>query len=161
MTLTATRPLSQSDSRLRWVPAAAGWTVGVIATLSLIASVSPVIRWLIREPREFINDYVFNFDEMDRIPYMAPSLVSKEKAERGKTPTDVWWHTIVPTNGREKTGYPTQKPEGILRRMVQASTQPGDWCLRAQPKICRGPCGIKVLLSGQFESALRTCRYWQ
>lgn len=41
----------------------------------------------------------------------------------------MWWHTIVPTNGKEKTGYPTQKPEGILRRMVHASTRPGDWCL--------------------------------
>ena len=60
---------------------------------------------------------------------MAPGLVTPEKAARGKLPTDVWWHTIVPTSGREKTGYPTQKPEGIVRRMVQASTRPGDWCL--------------------------------
>ena len=60
---------------------------------------------------------------------MAPGLVTAEKAARGKLPTDVWWHTIVPTNGREKTGYPTQKPEGIVRRMLQASTRPGDWCL--------------------------------
>jgi len=57
---------------------------------------------------------------------MAPGLVTPEKAERGKLPTDVWWHTIVPTAGREKTGYPTQKPEGILRRIIQASTRPGD-----------------------------------
>ena len=68
-------------------------------------------------------------EEVDREPYMAPGLVTPEKAARGKLPTDVWWHTIVPTNGREKTGYPTQKPEGIVRRMVQASTRPGDWCL--------------------------------
>ncbi len=60
---------------------------------------------------------------------MAPGLVTAEKAARGKLPTDVWWHTIVPTNGREKTGYPTQKPEGIVRRMVVASTPTGDWCL--------------------------------
>ncbi len=60
---------------------------------------------------------------------MAPGLVTPEKAARGKLPTDVWWHTIVPTNGAEKTGYPTQKPEGIVRRMVHASTRPGDWCL--------------------------------
>ena len=60
---------------------------------------------------------------------MAPGLVTAEKAARGKLPTDVWWHTIVPTSGHEKTGYPTQKPEGIVRRMVQASTRPGDWCL--------------------------------
>jgi site-specific DNA-methyltransferase (adenine-specific) len=60
---------------------------------------------------------------------MSPGLVGPEKAARGKLPTDVWWHTIVPTSGAEKTGYPTQKPEGILRRMVAASTRPGDWCL--------------------------------
>ncbi len=60
---------------------------------------------------------------------MAPGLVTAEKAARGKLPTDVWWHTIVSPTGKEKTGYPTQKPEGIVRRMVLASTRPGDWCL--------------------------------
>ncbi len=73
--------------------------------------------------------YYFDAEEVDREPYMAPGLVTPEKAARGKLPTDVWWHTIVPTNGAEKTGYPTQKPEGIVRRMVRASTRPGDWCL--------------------------------
>jgi site-specific DNA-methyltransferase (adenine-specific) len=73
--------------------------------------------------------YYFDSAEVDREPYMAPGLVGAEKAARGKLPTDVWWHTIVPTSGAEKTGYPTQKPEGIVRRMVQASTRPGDWCL--------------------------------
>jgi len=71
----------------------------------------------------------FDCDQVDREPYMAPGLVSAEKAARGKRPTDVWFHTIVPTNGREKTGYPTQKPEGVLRRMVAASSRPGGWCL--------------------------------
>jgi site-specific DNA-methyltransferase (adenine-specific) len=75
------------------------------------------------------KNYVFNTDEMDREPYMAPGLVTAEKAALGKLPTDVWWHTIVTTTGREKTGYPTQKPEGIMRRMIQASTRPGDWVL--------------------------------
>jgi site-specific DNA-methyltransferase (adenine-specific) len=75
------------------------------------------------------DDYHFDSEAVDREPYMAPGLVTPEKAARGKLPTDVWWHTIVPTNGREKTGYPTQKPEGILRRILQASTRPGDWCL--------------------------------
>jgi site-specific DNA-methyltransferase (adenine-specific) len=74
-------------------------------------------------------DYFFDSEEVDREPYMAPGLVTPEKAARGKLPTDVWWHTIVPTGGSEKTGYPTQKPEGIVRRMVQASTRPDDWCL--------------------------------
>ena len=73
--------------------------------------------------------HFFDAEAVDREPYMAPGLVTAEKAARGKLPTDVWWHTIVPTRGREKTGYPTQKPEGIVRRMVQASTRPGDWCL--------------------------------
>jgi site-specific DNA-methyltransferase (adenine-specific) len=73
--------------------------------------------------------YHFDSAEVDREPYMAPGLVTAEKVARGKLPTDVWWHTIVPTSGREKTGYPTQKPEGIVRRMVQASTRAGDWCL--------------------------------
>jgi site-specific DNA-methyltransferase (adenine-specific) len=73
--------------------------------------------------------YVFNHDEIERIPYMAPGLVGPEKAARGKLPTDTWWHTIVPTNGKEKTGYPTQKPLGILRRIVQASSRSGDLVL--------------------------------
>jgi len=71
-------------------------------------------------------NYVFNYDEIERIPYMAPGLVGPEKAARGKLPTDTWWHTIVPTNSAEKTGYPTQKPIGILKRIVQASSRPGN-----------------------------------
>ena len=71
----------------------------------------------------------FDADAVEREPYMAPGLVGAEKAARGKRPTDVWFHTIVPTNGREKTGYPTQKPEGVLRRIVAASSRPGGWCL--------------------------------
>jgi site-specific DNA-methyltransferase (adenine-specific) len=74
-------------------------------------------------------NYVFNYDEIERIPYMAPGLVGPEKAARGKLPTDTWWHTIVPTNGKEKTGYPTQKPLGILRRIIQASSRSGDLVL--------------------------------
>ncbi len=73
--------------------------------------------------------YFFDEEAVDRIPYMAPGLVGPEKAARGKLPTDTWWHTIVPTNGKERTGYPTQKPEGILRRIVQASSRKGDTVL--------------------------------
>ena len=79
----------------------------------------------VRDPEH----YVFNVEEVERIPYMAPGLVGPEKAARGKLPTDTWWHTIVPTNGRERTGYPTQKPLGIVRRIVQASSRPGDTVL--------------------------------
>jgi len=75
------------------------------------------------------GSYIFNSDEIDREPYMAPGLVGKEKAERGKLPTDVWWHTIVSPTGKEKTGYATQKPLGVLRRIIQASSNPGDWVL--------------------------------
>lgn len=73
--------------------------------------------------------YHFDSAEVDREPYMAPGLVTPEKREKGKLPTDVWWHTIVSPTGKEKTGYPTQKPEGILRRIVAASSRPGDWVL--------------------------------
>lgn len=83
------------------------------------------IFWYVRDPK----NYVFDFEAMDRIPYMAPGLVGPEKAARGKTPTDVWWHTIVPTNGREKTGYPTQKPLGVLERIVKVHSQAGDTVL--------------------------------
>jgi site-specific DNA-methyltransferase (adenine-specific) len=83
------------------------------------------ILWYALDP----DDYVFDFEAMDRIPYMAPGLVTAEKAARGKTPTDVWWHTIVPTSGREKTGYPTQKPIGILNRIVKVHSRPGDTVL--------------------------------
>jgi len=79
------------------------------------------ILWYAKDPA----NYIYNVDEIERIPYMAPGLVGPEKAARGKLPTDTWWHTIVPTNGKEKTGYPTQKPLGILRRIVAASSNPG------------------------------------
>ena len=73
--------------------------------------------------------YVFNYDAIDRIPYMAPGLVGVEKAQQGKTPTDVWWLTIVPTNSKEKTGYPTQKPLKLLERIVRVHSEAGDWVL--------------------------------
>jgi site-specific DNA-methyltransferase (adenine-specific) len=73
--------------------------------------------------------YHFDSAEVEREPYMAPGLVTPEKAARGKLPNSVWWHTIVPTTGSEKTGYPTQKPEGVVRRAVAASSRPGGWCL--------------------------------
>ena len=83
------------------------------------------ILWYTRHPTK----YTFNYDAMDRIPYMAPGLVGKEKAARGKTPTDVWWHTIVSPNGKEKTGYATQKPLGILDRIIKVHSSPGDLVL--------------------------------
>jgi len=73
--------------------------------------------------------YLFDSEAVDREPYMAPGLQTAERAARGKLPTDVWWHTIVSPTGREKTGYPTQKPLGVLRRIVRASSREGDWCL--------------------------------
>ena len=83
------------------------------------------ILWYAKDPAH----YVFRYGEMDRIPYLAPGLVGPEKAARGKTPTDVWWQTIVSPNGREKTGYPTQKPLAILRRILRVHSDPGDTVL--------------------------------
>ncbi len=80
------------------------------------------ILWYAKDPER----YIFNYEEIERIPYMAPGLVGPEKAKRGKTPTDTWWNTIVSPNGKEKTGYPTQKPLSIIRRIVLASSNPGD-----------------------------------
>jgi site-specific DNA-methyltransferase (adenine-specific) len=83
------------------------------------------ILWYAKDP----DHYTFNIEAIERIPYMAPGLVGPEKAARGKLPTDTWWHTIVATHGKEKTGYPTQKPLGIINRIVQASSNPGDLVL--------------------------------
>src|ERR1700730_4294381 len=80
------------------------------------------ILWYSKEPER----YTFNLQASDRIPYMAPGLVGPEKAARGKTPTDVWWHTIVSPTGKEKTGYATQKPLGILQRIIRVHSRPGD-----------------------------------
>jgi site-specific DNA-methyltransferase (adenine-specific) len=80
------------------------------------------ILWYAKDPRR----YTFEKDAIDRIPYMAPGLVGAEKAARGKTPTDTWWHTIVSPTGKEKTGYPTQKPLGILSRIVSVHSRAGD-----------------------------------
>lgn len=81
--------------------------------------------WYAKDPK----CYVFNYEAIDRIPYMAPRLVGAEKAQRGKTPTDVWWLTIVPTKSKEKTGYPTQKPLKLLERIVRVHSEAGDWVL--------------------------------
>ncbi len=83
------------------------------------------ILWYTKDPKR----YTFNLGESDRIPYMAPGLVGAEKAARGKTPTDVWWHTIVSPTGKEKTGYATQKPLGILERIVRVHSNPGELVL--------------------------------
>jgi site-specific DNA-methyltransferase (adenine-specific) len=83
------------------------------------------ILWYTKDPKR----YTFHLNESDRIPYMAPGLVGAEKAARGKTPTDVWWHTIVSPTGKEKTGYATQKPLGVLERIVRVHSNPGDTVL--------------------------------
>ncbi|MDQ6817029.1 MAG: site-specific DNA-methyltransferase, partial [Actinomycetota bacterium] len=107
--------------------------------------------------------YHFDADEVEREPYMAPGLVTAEKAARGKLPTDVWWHTIVPTNGAEKTGYPTQKPEGVLRRIVAASSSPGGWCLDpfagsgTLGAVCRG-LGRRFVLVDDNPEAIAVIR---
>jgi len=83
------------------------------------------ILWYVKNPKA----YTFNYDLIDRIPYMAPGLVGPEKAAKGKTLTDCWWQTIVPTNSKERTGYPTQKPIQILERIVRVHSNPDDICM--------------------------------
>lgn len=83
------------------------------------------ILWFAKDP----DHYTYNADAIDRIPYLAPGLVGKEKARRGKLPTDTWWHTIVATNSREKTGYPTQKPRAVVDRIIRASSNPDELVL--------------------------------
>lgn len=113
----------------------------------------------VKDPRR----YHFDSQAVDREPYMAPGLVTAEKAARGKLPTDVWWHTIVSPTGKEKTGYPTQKPLGILRRIVQASSREGDWVLdffagSGTTGAAARELGRKVVLIDQNPQAIEVCR---
>jgi site-specific DNA-methyltransferase (adenine-specific) len=94
----------------------------------------PKTRWPAKHDNILVyvknpSKYIFNSEAIDREQYMAPGLVGPEKAKRGKLPTDTWWHTIVGTNGKERTGYPTQKPLGIINRIIQASSLPGQTVL--------------------------------
>ena len=107
--------------------------------------------------------WVFDYDAIDRIPYLAPKLVGPEKAARGKTPTDVWWHTIVPTSGKEKTGYPTQKPLGILRRIVRVHSEPNDVVLdffagSGTTGEAAALEGRRFVLVDDAASAVKTCK---
>ncbi|MHB8509334.1 MAG: DNA-methyltransferase [Candidatus Dormibacteria bacterium] len=109
------------------------------------------------------DQYVFNHDDLDRIPYMAPGLVTPEKAARGKTPTDVWWQTIVPTSGHERTGYPTQKPLAILSRIVRASSRPGDVVLdffagSGTTGVAAHQAGRRFVLVDSSPEAIAVCR---
>ena len=101
------------------------------------------ILWYAKDPRRYCYDY----DAIDRIPYLAPGLVGPEKAARGKTPTDVWWQTIVSPTGKEKTGYPTQKPLAIARRIVRVHSQVGDVVL--DPFAGSGTVGEAAIESGR------------
>jgi site-specific DNA-methyltransferase (adenine-specific) len=117
------------------------------------------ILWYARDPRH----YTFNLDQIDRIPYMAPGLVGPEKARRGKLPTDTWWHTIVATNSKEKTGYPTQKPLGVMRRILLASSDPGDLVLdffagSGTTGVCCLELGRRFILIDNNPQALQVMR---
>ncbi|HEV1997193.1 MAG TPA: site-specific DNA-methyltransferase [Candidatus Dormibacteraeota bacterium] len=109
------------------------------------------------------GSHVFNLDEVERIPYMAPGLVTPEKAERGKVPTDTWWHTIVPTQGSERTGYPTQKPLGIVSRIVRASSPPGGtvldfFCGSGTAAVAAHQAGRQFIVADQSEEAIAVTR---
>lgn len=102
-----------------------------------------VLLWYTKDPER----YTYRYEDIDRVPYMAPTLVGPEKARRGKTPTDVWWQTIVPPGGKERTGYPTQKPLAILARIVRVHSDPGDRIL--DPFAGSGTTGEAAALAGR------------
>lgn len=109
------------------------------------------------------DSWSFNREQIDRIPYMAPGLVDKEKADRGKLPTDVWWMTIVPTNSKERTGYPTQKPLKLLERIVTASSNPDDlvadfFAGSGTTGVAAKKLGRRYLLVDHSEEAVRICK---
>ena len=109
------------------------------------------------------GNHVFNQDEVDRVPYMAPGLVTPEKAARGKLPTDTWWHTIVPTSGAERTGYPTQKPLGVLARIVRASSPPGGlvldfFCGSGTTAVAAHHAGRRFIVSDASAEAIDVTR---
>ena len=117
------------------------------------------ILFYVKDPK----NYVFNADQIGRIPYMAPGLVGPEKAKRGKLPNDTWWHTIVSTTGKEKTGYPTQKPLGVLRRIIQASSNEGDVVLdffagSGTTGVAAHELGRRFILVDESEEALDIMR---
>ena len=106
------------------------------------------------------DEWTFNRDDIDRLPYMAPGLVGPEKAARGKLPTDVWWMTIVPTSGRERTGYPTQKPLRLLERIIRASSNPGDvvadfFCGSGTTAVAAASLGRRYLAVDSSADAVR------
>jgi site-specific DNA-methyltransferase (adenine-specific) len=118
-----------------------------------------VILVYVKDPRA----YHFDASEVAREPYMAPKLQTPERAARGKLPTDVWWHTIVPTSSRERTGYPTQKPLGILRRIVVASSRPDDlvvdWCAGSGTTgVAAAEAGRRFLLVDDQAAAIEVMR---
>ena len=118
-----------------------------------------VILVYVKDPR----GYHFDASEVAREPYMAPRLQTPERAARGKLPTDVWWHTIVPTSSRERTGYPTQKPLGIVRRIVAASSRPGDlvvdWCAGSGTTgVAAAELGRRFLLVDDQSAAIEVMR---
>ena len=109
------------------------------------------------------KDHVFNLEEIDRLPYMAPGLVTPEKAARGKLPTDTWWHTIVPTSGSERTGYPTQKPLGVVGRIVRASSPAGGtvldfFCGSGTAAVAAHQAGRTFIVSDASDEAIKVTR---
>jgi site-specific DNA-methyltransferase (adenine-specific) len=115
--------------------------------------------WYSRSP----EGYTFNYEAIDRVPYMAPELVGPEKAARGKIPTDVWWMTVVPTNSREKTGYPTQKPLKLLERVVRVHSRPGDLVLdffagSGTAGVAAANLGRRFLLVDSSDEAVKVMR---
>jgi site-specific DNA-methyltransferase (adenine-specific) len=116
---------------------------------------SNTILWYAKDP----SAYIFRYEDSDRIPYMAPDMQTPERAKLGKTPTNVWFHTIVPTNSKEKTGYPSQKPIGVVNRIVKVHSNPGDTVLdffagSGTTGMSAVKLGRKFILIDQSETAV-------
>ena len=88
MTVTTSRPTSV----LARVPAITGWIVGIIATLSLLSSVSPLVRHTIRIPREFIDNYLFNFPDTSFAWAFVLALLAGALAARKRI---AWWVLVL------------------------------------------------------------------
>lgn len=112
--------------------------------------------------------HVFNYDDIDRIPYKAPEMQyvgrSREEAERriaaGQVPTDVWDIPIIGTNSRERVGYPTQKPTSLIRRIVVASSPVGGvvldpFCGSGTTAIVAASVGRRFIVCDKSEDAVR------
>ena len=119
------------------------------------------------------DEYTFNVDEV-RQPYDPTTIktfASSPKAgfgkipdlKRGKVPEDWWYFPVVARLHLERSGYPTQKPEALLERIIRASSNPGDWvadffCGSGTTAVVTARLGRHYIASDQSFRAIHTSR---